>query len=231
MAVGNYILFLDSHCEVNQQWLEPLLATMQQQNNPYVAVSPLLDQIEAESNVYQATADSIKGGFDWSLHFHWLPRKYSLKMKEKPFRLLKFFLCKFLLEIIFVFSFARYFRSPTFAGGIFLISRNWFFKLKAFNTHLEVSRWRWAQTGRLPPCKYFPKQTFDSLLFALFFAYLQKVLNYWVIVTLLCWQTINYGFYKRLHWTKYFCVEEEKLLKYVFTVSIITSIETVKIEK
>lgn len=140
MAVGNYILFLDSHCEVNQQWLEPLLATMQQQNNPYVAVSPLLDQIEAESNVYQATADSIKGGFDWSLHFHWLPRKYSLKMKEKPFRLLKFFLCKFLLEFIFIFSFARYFRSPTFAGGIFLISRNWFFKLKAFNTHLEVSR-------------------------------------------------------------------------------------------
>lgn len=32
------------------------------------------------------------------------------------------------------------FRSPTFAGGVFLISRNWFFKLKAFNTRLEVGK-------------------------------------------------------------------------------------------
>ncbi|XP_073818867.1 putative polypeptide N-acetylgalactosaminyltransferase 13 isoform X2 [Musca autumnalis] len=114
MARGNYLMFMDSHCEVNQQWLESLLHVMLlSSSSDKVAVSPMLDNIDAETGEYKTTEPSIKGGFDWNLHFHWIARDNILN----PFTT---------------------FRSPTFAGGVFLISRNWFFKLKAFNTRLEV---------------------------------------------------------------------------------------------
>ncbi|XP_075144717.1 putative polypeptide N-acetylgalactosaminyltransferase 13 [Haematobia irritans] len=114
MARGNYLMFMDSHCEVNQQWLESLLhAIMLSSPSGKVAVSPLLDNISVATGEYKTTEASIKGGFDWNLHFHWIPRDNILN----PFTT---------------------FRSPTFAGGVFLISRNWFFKLKAFNTRLKI---------------------------------------------------------------------------------------------
>ncbi|XP_061397580.1 putative polypeptide N-acetylgalactosaminyltransferase 13 [Musca vetustissima] len=113
MARGNYLMFMDSHSEVNQQWLESLLHVMLSSAGGKMAVSPMLDNIDAETGEYKTTEASIKGGFDWNLHFHWIARDNILN----PFTT---------------------FRSPTFAGGVFLISRNWFFKLKAFNTRLEV---------------------------------------------------------------------------------------------
>ncbi|XP_058981458.1 putative polypeptide N-acetylgalactosaminyltransferase 13 isoform X2 [Musca domestica] len=115
MARGNYLMFMDSHCEVNQQWLESLLHVLLSSpgSGHKMAVSPMLDNIDAETGEYKTTEASIKGGFDWNLHFHWIARDNILN----PFTT---------------------FRSPTFAGGVFLISRNWFFKLKAFNTRLEV---------------------------------------------------------------------------------------------
>uniref|UniRef100_A0A1I8PZF1 Polypeptide N-acetylgalactosaminyltransferase n=1 Tax=Stomoxys calcitrans TaxID=35570 RepID=A0A1I8PZF1_STOCA len=115
MARGNYLMFMDSHCEVNRQWLESLLHAMLSSANARVAVSPLLDNIDVVTGEYKTTEASIKGGFDWNLHFHWIARDNNLN----PFTT---------------------FRSPTFAGGVFLISRNWFFKLKAFNTRLEVGK-------------------------------------------------------------------------------------------
>ncbi|TMW51373.1 hypothetical protein DOY81_003556, partial [Sarcophaga bullata] len=113
VARGDYIMFMDSHCEVNEQWLEPLLSTIVEANNPLMAVSPVLDNIDARTKKYKATSEYIRGGFDWNLHFHWIPR-FKVGDPIVPFR------------------------SPTFAGGVFLISRNWFFKLKAFNTRLKI---------------------------------------------------------------------------------------------
>ncbi|KAM7359493.1 putative polypeptide N-acetylgalactosaminyltransferase 13 [Cochliomyia hominivorax] len=113
MSTGDYLMFMDSHCEVNEQWLETLLATIVESNNPKLAISPVLDNIDVVTKKYKATSVFIKGGFDWNLHFHWIARDKSLN-PILPFR------------------------SPTFAGGVFLISRNWFFKLKAFNTRLEI---------------------------------------------------------------------------------------------
>ncbi|XP_065359793.1 putative polypeptide N-acetylgalactosaminyltransferase 13 [Calliphora vicina] len=113
MSSGDYLMFMDSHCEVNAQWLETLLAIIVESNNTRMAVSPVLDNIDVVTNEYKATSAFIKGGFDWNLHFHWIARDETLN-PIVPFR------------------------SPTFAGGVFLISRNWFFKLKAFNTRLEI---------------------------------------------------------------------------------------------
>lgn len=78
-------MFMDSHCEVNEQWLETLLATIVEANNDYMAVSPVLDNIDVRTKKYKATSVFIKGGFDWNLHFHWIARDKNLN-PLLPFR-------------------------------------------------------------------------------------------------------------------------------------------------
>ncbi|BFF92386.1 putative polypeptide N-acetylgalactosaminyltransferase 13 [Drosophila madeirensis] len=112
-ATGHYLLFLDSHCEVNEAWLEPLLDRLAM--NATLAVSPLLDPIDPTTLKYSKGNELLKGGFDWSLHFHWLKRELSAKeAPEQPYQ------------------------SPAFAGGILMISRDWFLKLRGFNSHLKI---------------------------------------------------------------------------------------------
>ncbi|KAH8312116.1 hypothetical protein KR044_009456, partial [Drosophila immigrans] len=113
LASGHYLLFLDSHCEVNDGWLEPLLDRLAL--NSRLAVSPLLDPIDPETLSYLAGNVLLKGGFDWSLHFHWLPRHLGAEEREQ-----------------------QAYKSPAFAGGILMISREWFFKLHGFNPHLQI---------------------------------------------------------------------------------------------
>lgn len=85
MSSGDYLMFMDSHCEVNRQWLETLLATIVESNNTRMALSPVLDNIDVAANVYKATSAFIKGGFDWNLHFHWIARDKTLN-PIVPFR-------------------------------------------------------------------------------------------------------------------------------------------------
>ncbi|XP_060649322.1 putative polypeptide N-acetylgalactosaminyltransferase 13 [Drosophila nasuta] len=113
VASGHYLLFLDSHCEVNAGWLEPLLDRLAL--NSSRAVSPLLDPIDPETLSYLAGNVLLKGGFDWSLHFHWLPRQFADGERAE-----------------------EAYKSPAFAGGIMMISREWFFKLQGFNPHLQI---------------------------------------------------------------------------------------------
>lgn len=79
LATGDYLLFLDSHCEVNVGWLEPLLERLA---IGAVAVSPVLDSINAESLEYVASSRNLMGGFDWNLHFHWIPRPQSTQSTQ-----------------------------------------------------------------------------------------------------------------------------------------------------
>ncbi|XP_002137039.2 putative polypeptide N-acetylgalactosaminyltransferase 13 [Drosophila pseudoobscura] len=112
-ASGHYLLFLDSHCEVNEDWLEPLLDRLSL--NATLAVSPLLDHIDPATLSYRSGNDMVKGGFDWNLHFHWLKRELSAKeAPEQPFK------------------------SPAFSGGVLMISRDWFLKLRCFNPNLKI---------------------------------------------------------------------------------------------
>lgn len=76
MARGNFLMFMDSHCEVNRQWLETLLHALLSSGSGGIrtAVSPMLDNIDAETGEYKTTEAAIKGGFDWNLHFHWIAR-------------------------------------------------------------------------------------------------------------------------------------------------------------
>ncbi|XP_017083080.1 putative polypeptide N-acetylgalactosaminyltransferase 13 [Drosophila eugracilis] len=113
LASGYYVLFLDSHCEVNEGWLEPLLERLAL--NPHLAVSPLLDPIDPTTLSYRKGSELLKGGFDWSLHFHWLKRQLANhEHPEMPYQ------------------------SPVFAGGVLMMSREWFLKLGSFNSFLKI---------------------------------------------------------------------------------------------
>jgi polypeptide N-acetylgalactosaminyltransferase len=105
-ANGDVIIFLDSHIETTEGWLEPLLDPISQ--NYTNVVTPLINSIDDTTFEYKfGTASSINiGGFDWNLHFSW----HVLPEREKKRR-------KHHLEPV---------RSPTMAGGLFAISKRYF---------------------------------------------------------------------------------------------------------
>lgn len=76
------LIFLDSHCEVNKRWLEPLLARIKE-DHKNIAV-PIIDIVNADTFVYEPSS-IVKGGFNWGMHFRWdpLPRSYLLDPKKE----------------------------------------------------------------------------------------------------------------------------------------------------
>lgn len=64
------LVFLDSHCEVNQAWLQPLLAPIQKDR--HTVVCPVIDIISADTLSY-SPSPIVRGGFNWGLHFKWDP--------------------------------------------------------------------------------------------------------------------------------------------------------------
>ncbi|EPY88417.1 polypeptide N-acetylgalactosaminyltransferase 11 [Camelus ferus] len=65
---GEVLVFLDSHCEVNVMWLQPLLAAIQEDGQ--TVVCPVIDIISADTLAY-SSSPVVRGGFNWGLHFKW----------------------------------------------------------------------------------------------------------------------------------------------------------------
>lgn len=69
------MVFLDSHCEVNVNWLPPLLARLSDGVVPSDrystrAVTPIIDVINPDTFDY-TSSPLVRGGFNWGLHFKW----------------------------------------------------------------------------------------------------------------------------------------------------------------
>ena len=81
-AIGEVIVFLDSHCEANTGWLEPLLARLQA--NPKIAVVPDIEVISFKNFEYISRKGSYSLGlFTWQLMFNWGPLPLREKLRRK----------------------------------------------------------------------------------------------------------------------------------------------------
>ena len=81
---GEVLTFLDSHCEVTEGWIEPLLARIA--DNRKNVVCPVIEVIGADDFSYQAS-DVIyeRGGFSWDLFFTWkaIPEEEKKRRKDE----------------------------------------------------------------------------------------------------------------------------------------------------
>ncbi|XP_034021215.1 polypeptide N-acetylgalactosaminyltransferase 11, partial [Thalassophryne amazonica] len=138
-ATGEVLVFLDSHCEVNQAWLQPLLVLIQKDR--HTVVCPVIDIISADTLSY-SPSPIVRGGFNWGLHFKWDPVPPSeLSGPEGAIGPI---------------------RSPTMAGGLFAMNRNYFNELGQYDAgmdiwggeNLEISFRIWMCGGQLliVPC-------------------------------------------------------------------------------
>ena len=118
-ASGEVLLFLDSHCEVNLGWLEPLLERIA--INRSNVVCPVIDVISLDKLMYSTIRGppGVRGGFNWNLQFKWkkIP-EYEQKRRGHD-------------ETREVYS-------PTMAGGLFAIDRSYFFEIGAYDMGMDI---------------------------------------------------------------------------------------------
>ncbi|XP_033116126.1 polypeptide N-acetylgalactosaminyltransferase 10-like [Anneissia japonica] len=117
-ATGDVILILDSHCEVNVNWLPPLLDRIA--SNRKRIVCPMIDVIGNDDWHYETQAgDAMRGAFDWELYYKRIP----INEEEKKRRI----------------HASEPFRTPIMAGGLFAVDRKYFLdELGGYDKGLDV---------------------------------------------------------------------------------------------
>uniref|UniRef100_A0A915AX99 Glycosyltransferase 2-like domain-containing protein n=2 Tax=Parascaris univalens TaxID=6257 RepID=A0A915AX99_PARUN len=115
LASADVLVFLDSHCEVTDRWIQPLLAQIQEDNTRVVI--PLVDLISPVKFDYEK-AMVTKSAFDWGLNFVWKYFKWEYfdipENNIKPFK------------------------SPIMSGGLLAIERKFFHEMGEYDTSMEI---------------------------------------------------------------------------------------------
>eukprot|EP00056_Hartaetosiga_gracilis_P020895 m.21812 g.21812 ORF g.21812 m.21812 type:complete len:451 (+) comp8760_c0_seq1:84-1436(+) len=143
VAQGEALVFLDSHCECNDGWLEPLLDRIKR-NRKTVAM-PIIDAIEFETWEHR-TGLLERGVFDWTLTFNWKMLTEEDNKRQGRTRSIDPFM------------------SPAMAGGLFAIDKHYFFEVGAYDMgmetwggeNIEMSIRVWTCGGRIEaiPCSH-----------------------------------------------------------------------------
>eukprot|EP00927_Polykrikos_kofoidii_P053642 TRINITY_DN48230_c0_g1_i1.p1 TRINITY_DN48230_c0_g1~~TRINITY_DN48230_c0_g1_i1.p1 ORF type:complete len:351 (+),score=65.57 TRINITY_DN48230_c0_g1_i1:64-1053(+) len=137
------IVFMEPHCIVGKNWLEPLLERLVQSSDHSTIVMPTLDIIpESDFNAYHPASYHI-GGFDWSLTFNWMAlikkRNRTHKMPDP-------------------------YPTPALSGGVFGIWKDFWERQGTYDDqmtqwggeHIEMSLRTWRCGGRIDiiPCSH-----------------------------------------------------------------------------
>ncbi|XP_028266769.1 polypeptide N-acetylgalactosaminyltransferase 6-like isoform X2 [Parambassis ranga] len=118
-ARGEVLTFLDSHCECFPGWLEPLLARIVQQ--PTAVVSPKIATIDQNNLKFNKPVPEpqyySRGNFDWRLKFGWeaIPKEEWKRRAKETYPI----------------------RTPTFAGGLFSVSKSYFEYIGTYDDQME----------------------------------------------------------------------------------------------
>jgi len=141
-ATAPALTFLDSHIECTTGWLEPLLERIAR--DPTNVVCPVIDVISDDTLAYQGGSYFAVGGFDWNLQFNW----HSLPEHERKRRTHSW----------------EPAHSPTMAGGLFSIDKNFFERLGTYdpgfdiwgaeNLELSFKTWMCGGTLEIVPCSH-----------------------------------------------------------------------------
>lgn len=148
-ASGDILVFLDAHCECVQQWLEPLAERIKESRTSVLV--PIIDVISATNYHYSSNGYSMFqiGGFTWNGHFDWvdIPKRERTRQKMECM--------EEHLEICPT-------NSPTMAGGLLAIDRNYFWEIGSYDEdmdgwggeNLEMSFRIWMCGGKIEtiPC-------------------------------------------------------------------------------
>ncbi|XP_012236045.2 polypeptide N-acetylgalactosaminyltransferase 5 isoform X1 [Linepithema humile] len=140
---GQVITFLDAHCECTEGWLEPLLSRIA--NDRHTVVCPIIDVISDDTFEYIPASDMTWGGFNWKLNFRWYrvaQREMDRRNSDRTAPL----------------------RTPTMAGGLFSIDKDYFYELGAYdegmdiwggeNLEMSFRVWQCGGTLEISPCSH-----------------------------------------------------------------------------
>ncbi|XP_029047217.1 polypeptide N-acetylgalactosaminyltransferase 5 isoform X1 [Osmia bicornis bicornis] len=140
---GQVITFLDAHCECTEGWLEPLLSRIAEDRS--TVVCPIIDVISDDTFEYIPASDMTWGGFNWKLNFRW----YRVAQREMDRRL---------------GDRTAPLRTPTMAGGLFSIDKDYFYELGAYdegmdiwggeNLEMSFRVWQCGGTLEISPCSH-----------------------------------------------------------------------------
>lgn len=116
-ATAEILTFLDSHCECNVDWLEPLLDRVVK--DPTRVVCPVIDVINMDDFKYFGASADLRGGFEWNLVFKW----EFLSLDERQRR---------------AADPTTPIRTPMIAGGLFVTNKTYFEKLGKYDTKMDI---------------------------------------------------------------------------------------------
>ncbi|KAF0989696.1 hypothetical protein HZS_3402 [Henneguya salminicola] len=117
-ATGKYLVFLDSHCEANVEWLEPLIYPITLDYK--VVTCPTIDGIEHKTYEYKPYGgiggETARGSFSWLFYY----KERQLTEEQKGER-------KRLIDPV---------PTPVMAGGLFAISKKWWLELGEYDPEM-----------------------------------------------------------------------------------------------
>eukprot|EP00434_Breviolum_minutum_P029990 symbB.v1.2.026520.t2/scaffold2657.1/size73794/4 len=135
------IIFMEPHCVVSRQWLEPLLEQLALAKDHKTLVMPTLDIIPENNFNQYLPANHHIGGFDWTLTFGWkdlIEKRNSSYVYPDPYP------------------------TPALSGGIFGIWKDNWEQMGTYDInmtewggeHIEMSLRTWRCGGRIliVPC-------------------------------------------------------------------------------